>query len=164
MTSSDSLTQEQLKELLEYFPETGQFFWKVSKGSHGKLNKEAGKNPCKIHGYCFIRINKRAYRAHHLAWLYVYGCFPEKDIDHINRNRADNRLENLREVERSVNNLNSSLRKGYYFSKNKGKYVVERMFKGKKIYGGQYSTEEEARDVSNQIQRQMLAEVCFGGC
>lgn len=164
MTSSDVLTQQELQELLEYFPETGQFFWRVSKGSRGKVSNEAGNKPCKTHGYCFIRIHKKLYRAHHLAWLYVHGKFPEKDIDHINQNRADNRLKNLREVDRSINNLNSSLRKGYYFSTQTGKYIVERMLKGKKIYAGQYATEEEAKDVSTKLQRQILAEICSGGC
>ena len=66
----------------------------------GHLNKSSG--------YITISVDSRSYRAHRLAWLYVYKKWPEDCIDHINHIRTDNRIENLREVEKSQNQKNMS--------------------------------------------------------
>jgi hypothetical protein len=88
------LTQERLKELLHYDPETGIFTNLTQRGGHAKKGAVAGtKNSI---GYVCIRIDYDQYRAHRLAWLYVYGEFPEKFIDHMNEIRDDNRIINLR--------------------------------------------------------------------
>jgi hypothetical protein len=57
-------------------------------------------------GYVIIRVDNNVYKAHRLAWLYVYGEWPDGEIDHINRNKSDNRIENLRVVTRSQNQMN----------------------------------------------------------
>lgn len=91
------LSQELLKELLRYEYETGLFYW-IKSGKGRKISQPAGN--VSQHGYVVIVINGERYFAHRLTWLYVYGEFPQEDdepfIDHINKNRADNRLENLR--------------------------------------------------------------------
>jgi hypothetical protein len=56
-------------------------------------------------GYVQIKISGKLYHAHRLAWLYVYGYMPEKEIDHINRIRDDNRIANLREATSQLNSL-----------------------------------------------------------
>lgn len=87
------ITQEQLKELLDYNPDTGIFLRLKSKNQH-KAQTAAGS----VHheGYIRIQISKKIYAGHRLAWLYVYGEFPDCKIDHINGNTSDNRICNLR--------------------------------------------------------------------
>jgi hypothetical protein len=99
------MTQEELHKLLEYNLETGEFFWKISVAKKIKPGKKAGQ-VCKIHGYETIGIKGKNYKSHRLAWMYVYGKWPEIEIDHINRIKTDNRICNLRDVTRSINNLN----------------------------------------------------------
>ena len=100
------LTQAEVKELLKYDPATGVFTWLVPRSSNSiKAGTVAGSL---MHtGYVQIQIGKARYMGHRLAWLYVYGYFPENSIDHINRRRTDNRIENLREVSNSCNIRNS---------------------------------------------------------
>jgi HNH endonuclease len=102
------LTQEYLKSILHYCPETGVFTWKVNRSRNYVIGKVAGCNHNM--GYRTIKVQGEPYLAHRLAWLYVHGRFP-KETDHINCNRSDNRLCNLREVTRSENCHNASLRK-----------------------------------------------------
>src|SRR5208337_3906761 len=87
-----TISQEELKSLLEYDKETGLFCWKTLKG-----NRKAGwfaGSPLP-NGYMTIRLNNTTYYSHRLAWVYENGVEPEY-IDHKNQNRTDNRLENLR--------------------------------------------------------------------
>lgn len=78
-------------------------------------------------GYVVIKIKGRVYFAHRLAWLYIYGEWPSEIIDHINRERDDNRICNLRDVSSSQNNLNRTLApKGRGASGRKGVTVLKR--------------------------------------
>lgn len=95
------ITQTELKELLHYDQDTGVFTWK-------KSNKKAGS--LTYSKYVRIVIKNKAYYAHRLVWLFVYGHLP-KMIDHINHNRSDNRLCNLREATDTQNNCNLRIRK-----------------------------------------------------
>ena len=88
------LTAERLRELLSYSPETGLFYWRVSKGSVA-AGTQAG-NPG-VRGYIVIRIDGVPHYAHRLAWLHVHGEHPTGEIDHRNNNRADNSISNLRQ-------------------------------------------------------------------
>lgn len=103
-----SITQDRLKSLLLYEPITGKFTWKVNKGS-----KKAGAQAGNLHldNHIRIRIDGKIYRAHRLAWLYTYGRWPSQQIDHINHDRSDNRLVNLREVDQITNHQNLGIRK-----------------------------------------------------
>ena len=100
------LTQQKLKELLDYNPNTGDFVWRVSLNSRSSINSTAGS--CS-NGYRVIRINRKNYHAHRLAWLYTHGQFPQNQLDHINRIRNDNRIDNLREVTNAQNHQNRNL-------------------------------------------------------
>jgi hypothetical protein len=78
-------------------------------------------------GYVILRIKGQTYFAHRLAWLYIYGEWPSAIIDHINRERDDNRLSNLRDVSSSQNNLNRTIdTKGRGASGRKGIAVLKR--------------------------------------
>ena len=91
----NKLTQEKLKTLLNYNPETGIFTWKKrNQNISGTINNK---------GYVVIQINNKIYLAHRLAWLYMTGLWPKNDIDHFNQVRTDNRFFNLREATRKEN-------------------------------------------------------------
>lgn len=109
---SRSLNQKIVKDLLFYLPMKGIFIWRErpiiycdSKGSQSAWNKKfAGKLAGDLGArYWRIRVFGRAYQAHRLAWIYVYGAWPKNEIDHINRINLDNRIENLRDVTRKEN-------------------------------------------------------------
>lgn len=102
------ITQDELKSVLHYAPETGVFTHLRTISSGIKPGNVAGSTHHR--GYVYIQINKRRYPAHRLAWLYVNGCFPDKQIDHINGNRDDNRIANLRLASNSQNQQNTATR------------------------------------------------------
>jgi hypothetical protein len=104
MAKTGSLTQQRLKEVLHYDPETGIFTWSVSrtKASKGRI---AGS--IDGHGYQIICVDGVRHAAHRLAWMYIHGDRPI-EIDHQNHIRADNRLVNLRSTDRSGNGKNIS--------------------------------------------------------
>ena len=90
-------------ERIAYDKESGEFRWAVSaRGiSTGKL---AGH--INAEGYRVIKIGRQAYLAHRLAWFLSNGVWPDAEIDHINGDKADNRIANLREASRSINSQN----------------------------------------------------------
>jgi hypothetical protein len=108
------ITQSELKELLDYNLETGIFTWKIKPCKKVNVGNIAGT---KKYGYIQITINFKKYYAHRLAWLYIYGEFPKNEMDHINRNKIDNRISNLRNATRSQNSWNTNVQ-----NRNKSKY------------------------------------------
>ena len=142
------LTQNGLKELLSYDPETGIFKWKVNRG---RLMKDSVAGSKMNIGYFQIKINYRKYLSHRLAFLYVYGRFPKGQIDHINGVRDDNRIENLRDVTRTVNNQNTKRTKnntsgftGVYWHKAGNKWVSRINVNKKNVHLGSFSCIGEA--------------------
>jgi hypothetical protein len=114
------LTQERLKELLDYDPETG-VFTRVTDSSNRRFKAGATAGAVSKNGrYRQQWIDGRPYLEHRVAWLWMTGKFPEHQIDHVNLDKCDNRWENLRESTISQNAMNRSGRarsgaKGVYF-------------------------------------------------
>lgn len=98
----EKLSQEKLKRLLHYNPETGVFTWIATR----RMGRVAGTTSRL--GYIMILIDGMGYISHRLAWMYMYGYWP-LEIDHLNRIRNDNRIENLREVSHRDNCRNMNL-------------------------------------------------------
>ena len=104
---------ELLKQQYSYNKETGIFTRLVDHGYRYKKG-EVSNSIHKGTGYIRIQILGHRYQAHRLAWLYVYGSFPEQFIDHINRIKSDNRISNLRECNQAQNKANVSKMGGIY--------------------------------------------------
>ena len=141
------ITAEELREQLDYDPETGVFTRRVTMSNRIKIGDVAGS--LSDEGYLKFRVNNKRYFAHRLAWLYVHGVWPCAQIDHINGDRDDNRIANLREATCVENSRNSKKRRGGR-CRLKGVYIQKHRFgaqirvQGKNIYLGYYDTEEEA--------------------
>lgn len=147
----DFISQKRLKELLHYDPETGVFTWLRREGKSRAVSvfnsNYAGKVAGNVqtdstgHKQISIYFDKKAHKAHRLAWLYVYGKIPKGIIDHINGDSLDNRIANLREADdlQSAWNkgklaTNKSGYKGVSLKKKSGKWVAQISYKGKKMF------------------------------
>ena len=141
------LTQDKLKELLSYDEETGLFTNLVTRGSNAKIGSIAG---CLSHGYVQVRILGLAYLAHRLVWLYIHGKWPKNgyEIDHIDGNKANNKLSNIRlctKVQNSYNKAgieNITMYRGVY--KSLEKFAASIKIDGVDTYLGTFDTAEEA--------------------
>jgi len=156
------LTQAYLKEALHYDTETGIFTWLTRPVSHFKNSHEC--NNCnsrlantkagsvnKDDGYLRIKLKPKLYFAHRLAFLYMEGYLPENDVDHIDRNRANNKWSNLREVSTRCNLQNCNLSKnntygvnGITWHKRADKWMSQIMINSKSKYLGLFDDFDEA--------------------
>lgn len=137
-----SLEKDTLNELFRY--EDGKLFWKVSNSNRVKVGDEAG---CKeATGYTKINIGGKYYRRHRLIYIMHNGHIPNRlMIDHIDENKNNDKLENLRAVTKQENNWNRTNNKGYYFEKRTNKYVAVIVKNRKQVYLGSYEKEDDAR-------------------
>lgn len=99
-----------LIDSLSYNPETGKLFWNKTMNGRVLQGSEAGS--INSSGYVTIGYEGVSYQASRVIWALVTGKQPEGLIDHINRDRVDNRFVNLRDVEEIVNRRNRGLNKG----------------------------------------------------
>lgn len=148
------LTQETLKSIVHYNPETGIF-------TRRKTGKHAGYTS--NDGYVIIHIADKQYQAHRLAWLYMYGRLPENPLDHINQIKNDNRICNLREVSLQENAKNCARNRnntsgfnGVMWVKQSKKWAARITVKGVVISLGEYKDKEKA------IRRREFADVLYG--
>ena len=147
MAKSDFLTQERLRQVLHYDPDTGIFRWKVSPSNSVKFGSIAG---CvNTIGYWQISIDNERCLGHRIAWRYMTGNWPINDIDHKDRDRSNNRWDNLREATRGQNLSNSKSRcasglKGAYYKKHRKKWFSHIRHDGIIYRLGDFDTAEEA--------------------
>ena len=146
-----NLTRERLCELLEIDTEKGLLIWKHTMGGKAKKGQEAGS--LTANGYVSIRIDQNDYLAHRLMWLYVYGAMPLLSIDHIDRDRTNNKPTNLRLATPKQNSENMFISKsntsGYRGVRKEARLkskpwsaVITHNYKQKHL--GYYATAEEA--------------------
>lgn len=151
------ITHEQLVDVLRYDANEGRFYWlKKGRGIRPSRNCQAGSFDA--HGYGQIRIDGKTYKEHRLVWLYVHGEFPTAQIDHINHDRRDNRIENLRLVDNMENHKNRPRQSnnktgipGVWYDK-RGFYTAYITVNGERIGLGYHKTLEsakEAREAAN---------------
>lgn len=152
------LTAERLREVLDYDAETGLFTRKEPR-NRWKAGQVAGGETC--HGYTGIKIDNRVYLAHRLAWLYVFGEWPSKGLDHLNGSRRDNRLVNLREATHAENAQNRrGARRGSAVdfigvSRYRGVFRAQIKTDGKNKHIGYFGTPEAAHEAYLDAKRKL---------
>lgn len=165
MTTSRTvaLTHARLQELLHYDPETGVFTWKVNRGRNARVGDIAGQ--LRSDGYIRIKVMGRQYLAHRLAWFYIFNNWPTDQLDHKNRIRSNNWINNLREGSNSNNQMNKGIRSnnksgyvGVSWHKPTSKWRSQIKFGDKQIHLGCFSSLEEAVDARLAAQNYYFKE------
>lgn len=142
------MTSERASSLLSYNRESGKLFWKVSPCNAIKKGAEAGRV---TGGYRVTKVDYVPYPVHRLIWLIAYGEFPKYYIDHIDGNRLNNRLENLRDVPAALNQKNRKKSKnntsgitGVHWDKVYKRWVANIKVNGKWVFLGGHINKEDA--------------------
>ncbi len=154
------ITQQRIKQLFTLDYETGHLIRKIDIGCGGfGCQKGDIVGTIKKNGYIRVRVDNKTYPRSHLVWLYVNGSLPRETIDHINRNRADDRPVNLREVVNADNyknmkkfSTNKSGHTGVSWHKKSEKWMAVIVVDYKQKYLGLFTTIEkavEAREKAN---------------
>lgn len=153
MAKADLISAERLRELFDYDPDTGIF---KRRSGHGRKNSKSGMvGHLASNGYIQMYVDGVNTRAHRLAWLYVYGVHPSGAIDHINGDRSDNRIDNLREATSVINSQNMTLKpeRNKHFATGvyecKGKFRAEIMANNTRYQLGIYDSPTEAAAAYN---------------
>ena len=144
---------QEISELINYDGATGNCTWAVARrGTNGKGSLAGTLNS---NGYIQICLERKIVLAHRLAWFLTNGILPKEEIDHINGNRSDNRIVNLREATRSENQQNAKLRKdnssgtkGVVWNKRHQRWAVVIQINKKPTYFGEYLLKGEAEAVA----------------
>jgi len=158
------ITYDLIRELFDYHKD-GHLVWKVPiSRSTKKGDRVTYQNTM---GYVVVFIENKPYYAHRIIWLWHHGYVPENNLDHINRNKSDNRIENLREVSQQCNMRNSKTNtrnktgvKGISYDDSREKYVAQIRAFGKNCNLGRHS------DFNEAVLTRFAAEQCLGwkGC
>ncbi len=135
------ITHDELLSILSYDPATGLFHWTVDRSPTVRAGRVTGT--VNDRGYVFVRIDGRSIRAHRLAWFFVHRRWPKNSIDHIDGDKANNRLANLREATSTENARNKPCL-GYSVVKNKF-YMAQIKVNHRNHYLGLFKTAAEAR-------------------
>lgn len=157
----DDLSFEAASEALAYDPLTGALSWKRRTANGLAAGSPAGTSRG-YKGYVVISLGRRTYRAHRLAWLLAHGQWPKGEVDHINRVRSDNRLENLRDVPRSINGHNGGVRahsssgvRGVQQARS-GRWVAQIRVAKQYHYLGTFETVEDAAAAYASARRHLI--------
>lgn len=142
------ITAEELRHVIDYDQETGVFTWRI-----GRPGASCGAVAGSISGdgYIQITVHRSRHKAHRLAWLHMHGCWPPVLIDHINGDKTDNRIANLRLATRSQNGANRDANKnntsgvkGVYWARREQKWAANIKVNGKKKHIGYFRNINEA--------------------
>jgi hypothetical protein len=145
-----NLTQERVQELFAYNPEDGILRTKtIRQGSNSYIGQPIGT--LTNYGYLCVTIDTKRYQLHRVIWLYVYGYIPKEDLDHIDGNRTNNRLFNLREANRQDNLKNTAVHRdsstsilGVNWDKRKSKWRATIYVNKKQEHLGYFKEIQEA--------------------
>jgi HNH endonuclease/AP2 domain len=156
------LTRARLRELLHYDPKTGRFRWR-KRLRNGRRSPSAGC--ASEQGYRYIKIDRRGYREHQLAWFYMTGRWGRPTIDHRDRDATNNRWNNLRRATASQNaanrrrpRRNTSGYKGVCLCRQSGKWRAFIGRNGRVIYLGKFATPQAAHAAYVAAARKVYGE------
>jgi len=149
-------TMERVRELFNYDASTGKLIRKIHASNNAKAGSIVGWE--NADGYLNVRVDRVVYKVHQIVWLHVHGAWPAGVVDHINRNKTDNRIENLRDTTVQVNNINKGARKDSktgvpnvtWRARDRRFYVACRR-NGKQNYGGSFASLEEAQTFATRF-------------
>ena len=154
------MNKERLRNLLNYDPLTGTFTNALDRSHNSKAGEVVGYPDSQ--GYLRAIVDGKQYRLHRLAWLHYYGSWPSGQIDHINCDKKDNRISNLREATHSENKRNMSLRvdnksghKGVYFDANSGRWRAQVKHHGKNYHAGSHATLDGAVEAARRLREEL---------
>lgn len=143
------LTRERLRDAFRYDEGTGHFYWKHPRSNAVRPGQIAGR--LTNSGYRQIMLDGERHQGHRLVWLWHTGTFPPHELDHVNGDRDDNRIDNLRPATKSENqqNLEGAKRnnKSGFLGVNRhlgGRWLAQITVDKKKHYLGLYPSPEEA--------------------
>ena len=146
----ENITSERLRAIYAYDPETGFFNLRKKRGNR-KVSQAAGTTSGP--GYRSITIEGKKYLAHRLAWHYVFGAWPEGQLDHMNAVKDDNRIANLRIATMSQNKLNAPIAKtntsgvkNVNWNRRLQKWHARVRIDGKRVHLGLFESMEAAAD------------------
>jgi hypothetical protein len=141
------LTAERAHFLLEYDQETGVLTWRESRGRVKKGDVAGSTGP---KGYVVVHVDGKGYHAHRLVWLIVHGRFPPEHLDHVDGNKVNNRLVNLREASNAENQQNLKRARSHNkvgtlgVSIHKGHWRAQIVVNGKAKHLGHFQSKEAA--------------------
>lgn len=144
------ITQEKLKDILEYNSLTGEWIWLHSKKIAGTVQKN---------GYRYIQIEKKLYQSSRLAYLYMKGKFPDNIVDHIDGNTTNDRWINLRPATMSENQYNKIIpshnksgTKGVFWDKRSQRWIARIRKENKTVYSESFRNKEDAIEARKQAE------------
>lgn len=155
-------TIERLQEVLNYDKDTGRFTWKIRKANHIHIGAVAG-NLNLWTGYRSLMVDGTVYLEHRLAWKLVYGQLPTKALDHIDGNKANNAISNLREVSHAENlqNIHSAMKNnrcgmlGVSLDNRSGRYQARIRLSGVSKSLGNFADKHEAHAAYLKAKREL---------
>ena len=168
---NERITKERASELVCYCPDSGRLTWRARPDSAFSSvrvariwnTKYAGREAGQIgsRGYREVWLDGHIYKGHRIAWLMAKGQWPDGDIDHVNGDRSDNRLCNLRDVSRSVNAQNQRRAKatnvsgllGVSYRKRTNRYLAQITLGERCVYLGSFETAEKAHEAYLNAKR-----------
>lgn len=182
MATKADITPELLRQLLRYEARDGSLYWKPRLPCHfcggaktpehqaaawnGKWAYKKAAGQINNSGYQLLTIYNFKFLAHRVVWALHYNEWPHGEIDHINRTKFDNRIENLRVVTRSKNNLNQGVgrrnksgSRGVSFNKKRSLWAAQICFNGKSRWLGYHRTLGEAIEARRLGEKKLLADI-----
>lgn len=155
----DLITAARLRELVDYDPSSGVMTSRVKRCNAAPAGRVLGC-PSPPRGYLTVMIERRVYKLHRLAWLYVHGAWPTGEVDHIDGNTQNNAIANLRDVTKSVNLQNQRAERKNQcgllgVSRNGSGFGASIKVDGRTLWLGTYPTAAEAHRAYLTAKREM---------